>query len=221
MDIKTLFNRRKCRDILEEMINYHKLMGTLDKAIATPIGIYSYYGKDREETVHAQLRSEVDYAEFMYRISLNESTEQLLVPNNWFVSMLLEIENVSVNKVYVQSRCGKDSKNKLYHGGDVIIKGSGTIKELHIDMSCIRDITIYSNEIQVESIYIYSHDVAATLIVSRIINRFFHESFMDKRIYLEAPLKVFNERGIKYTSDNDIDSIYRHMVKIKRMEGNP
>ena len=221
MDIKTLFNREKCRDILEEMTNYHKMMGTLDKAMVSPIGIYSYYGKDKEETVHAQLRSNVEYAEFMYRVVLRESAERLLVPNNWFVSMLLELENVSVNKVYVQSRCGKDSKNKLYHGGNVSVRGVGTIKELHIDMACIRDITIYSNEIQVESVYIYSHGVAATLIMSKIIEKLFHENFMGKKIYLESPLKVFNERGIKYISDNDTDSIYMHVVKIKRMEGSP
>lgn len=221
MDIKTLFNRGKCRDILEEMTNYHKMMGTLDKAIVSPIGIYSYYGKDREETVHAQLRSNVEYAEFRYRVVLKESADRLMVPNNEFVSVTLELENTSVNKVFIQSRCGKGTKSGLYPGGDVIIKGSGTIKELHIDMACIRDITIYNSKIQVESIYIYSHDVAATLIVSRIINKLFHESFMGKRIYLESPLKVFNERGIKYTSDNDVDSIYRHVVKIKRMEGNP
>ena len=221
MDIKTLFNRRKCRDILEEMTNYHKMMGTLDKVIATPIGIYSYYGKDREATVHVQLRSDVEYAEFMYRVVLNEPTERLLIPNNEFVNMQLKIENVSIDKVYVQSRCGKKSGNGLYPGGDTIVGGSGTIKELHIDMACIRDITIYSSEIQVESIYIYSHGVAATLIISKIVNKFFSESSMGKKIYLESPLKVFNERGIKYISNNDTDSIYMHVVKIKRMEGSP
>ena len=221
MDIKTLFNRRKCRDILEEMTNYHKMMGTLDNAIVSPIGIYSYYGKDREETIHAQLRSNVEYAEFMYRVVLNESIERLLVPNNEFVSMQIEIENTSIEKIYVQSRCGNDSKNKLHPGGDVMVGGAGTIKELHIDAACIRDITIYSNEINVGSIYIYSHGVVATLIMSKIVDAIFHGSFMGKKIYLESPLKVFNERGIKYISDNDTDSIYMHVVKIKRMEGSP
>ena len=221
MDIKTLFNRRKCRDILEEMTNYHKMMGTLDKAIAAPIGIYSYYGKDREATVHAQLRSNVEHEEFMYRVVLKESAERLMVPNNEFVSVTLELENTSVNKVFIQSRCGKGTKSGLYPGGDVMVGGAGTIKELHIDAACIRDITIYSNEINVGSIYIYSHGVVATLIMSKIVDAIFHGSFMGKKIYLESPLKVFNERGIKYTSDNGVDSIYRDGVKIKRMESNP